>query len=110
MTIRISPWTHPDTGQVRYYLNNWAKAAGLDYDRYKTGNIRGANFAGYGMSNSRAAMLLRTKVWFGDDGVLHIEMPQKVATDLVWERQQTVEQIVRANLIAALAAIGHTVH
>lgn len=61
------------------------------------------------MSNSRARIIVGRKVWPGDDGVLHIQMPRKVATDMVWERRQTVEQIVYANLVAALATLGHEV-
>lgn len=46
-TLWLRPWTHPATGQVRYYLDEEALAvlADLHIERYKSGNISSAVIA-----------------------------------------------------------------
>lgn len=75
-------WTNPNGGELRIYLSDWPPFAGLDIDRYKTGNIRYADLDGERISNSQAAKFILGKVWW-EDGKLcgkgvHEEMWPKV--------------------------------
>lgn len=70
--ITFNPWTD-SRGNVRMYANGWQEAMGLDIDYYKTGNIRGAAFAGQDMSNRRAGMFKAAKAWVDGDGKVHLD-------------------------------------
>lgn len=68
-----STWAKPGSDEIRVYINDWAKMAGLLSDRYKTGNIRTATLNGQHISNTRAGLVLAAKVWWSStDSVLHI--------------------------------------
>lgn len=54
----LNAWTHPRTGETRYYVNNLPELIGLDIDRYKSGNIAAASLAGSMISNSQAYKIL----------------------------------------------------
>ncbi|MDO4792494.1 MAG: hypothetical protein Q3999_08440, partial [Buchananella hordeovulneris] len=102
MTIQISTWNHPRTGQARHYLRYWSQAAGFEVERYNSGNIAGATIAGMSISNTKARAVSDSKIWFADDGQLHIEGGlAKLDADVL--------EAVRARLITALAAIGYAV-
>lgn len=73
-----SEWQKGD--RHRIYFNDLATLAGLDIDRYGTGNISGATLDGRTISNSEAkrivSRLLDTKVWFDvADGKFHWQAP-----------------------------------
>lgn len=102
MTIQISTWNHPRTGQARHYLRYWTEAVEFEVERYNTGSIAGATIAGMAISNTKARSVTDSKIWFGDDGQLHIEGGlDKLPADVL--------EAVRERLITALAEIGHTV-
>lgn len=42
MAIELHSWTHPRTGQKRYYFNSWQEAIRLSLDFYGTGNVSAA--------------------------------------------------------------------
>lgn len=62
-------WTG-NSGIRRIYLNDWAEMAGLEIERYNTGNIRYAVLAGQRLSNAAAAKLAGHKVYWAD-GQIH---------------------------------------
>lgn len=96
-------WTK--AGHDRVYLNDWATLAGLDIERYKSGNICSATWQGETISNSQAYKLLGSidKVWFdAADGKLHARYgysESRVATPAeVW-------QAIVSGVRAAIAAL-----
>lgn len=48
----------------RIYLDNWLELAGVEVNRYKTGNISSARFRGEKISNTKAAELNNVKVFW----------------------------------------------
>ena len=70
-------WTHPKTGEVRYYIDNdtAAEIGGLEIERYKTGNISDAWYKGKKISNSEAKRMLGYiyKVYCTEDGEVIIQ-------------------------------------
>ena len=66
-----SKWVHPTTGEVRYYINEWANLAGLSVGRYGTGNISSASLDGEKISNTSASQTIGQvdKVWVAGDKV-----------------------------------------
>lgn len=67
-------WTHPVTGEVRYYINNAYEYLGLtkfyhkgNFKGYK--NAQGEEVGGKSFRN----FLSHIKVWVGEDGVVHVE-------------------------------------
>lgn len=80
-------WTNPTTGEVRYYLNDWIEPAGLIVNRYGTGNVSSASWAGgEKLSNSAAKKILGnvSKIWFSD-GEFHVK---------AWKNDANVARIV----------------
>ena len=72
VAIGGSHWQRGDKDRV--YINNWADFAGLEVDRYNTGNISAAAYRDENISNSQASKILGCidKVWFdAADGRLH---------------------------------------
>jgi hypothetical protein len=69
IAIGGKPW-QPKQGPTRIYLNDWAPLAGLQVDRYKSGNIKWATLDGEKISNARAARLLQGKVYFVEDSLV----------------------------------------
>lgn len=75
IAIGGSEWTHPGTGEIRIYINDWPALIGLDVNRYGTGNISSATLDGERISNARARDILGTvtRVWWSDaDSKIHI--------------------------------------
>jgi len=68
-------WTHPQTGATRVYLPDTviAEAIGLEYERYRSGNIWWATLRGAKLSNARATNLLGASCWVEDD-TLHVQL------------------------------------
>ncbi|GAA2640031.1 hypothetical protein [Streptomyces axinellae] len=61
-------------GKDRVYINDWAEFAGIETNRYGTGNISSAFYQGERISNRQAGLLLGSisKVWFdAADGKVH---------------------------------------
>lgn len=61
-------------GMDRVYINDWAELAGIEVDRYNTGNVSYAAVDGRQIANGRADALLGAidKVYFDTtDGLLH---------------------------------------
>ena len=66
----------PNTGQARYYVNDWKDLIGLHVEYYKTGNVCEVWMdGGETISNSHYKKYLEnTKVWIGeDDGQVHVD-------------------------------------
>lgn len=84
-----SRWTKG--GHDRVYINDWAEFAGLDIDRYNTGNISSAAYQGEGISNRQASLILGAidKVWFdAADGKLHARYgysTPRIGREQVWD-------------------------
>lgn len=72
--LTVGEWTHPKTGEVRFYVNNLAELIGLDVSRYGTGNISSARLNGEKTSNAEAGRILQAvgKAWIGGDGSIHV--------------------------------------
>lgn len=68
-------WRHPQTGEIRYYVNDAWRLGGLEVERYKSGNICAAQLDGEEISNSEAGRLVNAceKVWFTEDGEVHFK-------------------------------------
>lgn len=64
-------WTKND-GTVRVYLNYWWEAAGLEIEKYKTGNVKSAALLGHGISNRAGTYLSGAKIYW-ENGILHTE-------------------------------------
>ncbi len=72
-------------GMDRVYLNDWAKFAGIEIDRYGTGNISSAAIDGEPIANSRIGGILGSvsRVYFdAADGKLHIQHQGASAIDV----------------------------
>jgi hypothetical protein len=75
-------WTHPGTGETRWYLQIEA-LIGLDLERYKSGNIWSAELGGEKISNSEATRITAARAWIsGTDGTLYMQSPARPRTDL----------------------------
>lgn len=72
MAIELHSWTHPRTGQKRYYFNSWQEAIRLSLDFYGTGNVSAAWLRGEKISNSKARQI-NMKIWFDEEKNLHID-------------------------------------
>lgn len=72
MAAETRLWIKPDTGEKRYYLQNWREAIGLEVIRYNTGNIRWAQLDGETISNTRASQITM-KPWFDNKGKLYVD-------------------------------------
>jgi hypothetical protein len=56
-------WAHLMKGHERVYLNDWEPMAGLEINRYKSGNICSALLDGELISNTRAGLLTTAQVY-----------------------------------------------
>lgn len=70
--MNITEWTHPGTGKVRRYINDWHEEAGIEADYYNTGNVKYAYVDGHKISNA-AFNHLNAKLWLDEDDNLHID-------------------------------------
>lgn len=75
------PW-QPKQGPERVYINDWQELAGLEIERYKTGNIKSAYLNGEKISNTRASFLANGKVYFTEDS-LCLEVKPELRTALL---------------------------
>jgi len=68
-------WTHPSTGQLRWYVDDWHPLIGLAVELYQTGNISHATLNGEEISNTAARRMgaLTGKVWIDEHGVPHCD-------------------------------------
>lgn len=92
IAIGGKPW-QPKQGPERIYLNEWHEMAGLEIERYHTGNIKSAYLDGEKISNIKAYNLANGKVYFTED-MLCLEVKPEL-------RPKLLESI--AAKIAALA-------
>lgn len=78
-------WTHPSTGQLRWYVDDWHSLVGLDVELYNTGNISHATLNGETISNTAARRMgaLTGKVWIDDKGVPHCAYVSAHAASLI---------------------------
>ncbi|MFI0156197.1 helix-turn-helix domain-containing protein [Streptomyces lydicus] len=63
-------------GVDRVYINDWARFAGIEIERYRSGSISSASIGGRGIANIRAARLLDAidKIYFdATDGQLYAQ-------------------------------------
>lgn len=94
--MELNAWTHPRTGETRYYLNGWMEdIAHLELHHYDTGNISAAYINGEKIANGRARKLgWGTKVWITEDGEFHAQLNPE------WGAHVDVDQLT-ADLEAA---------
>lgn len=69
--IHTRKWIHPETGQVRHYINDWQAKAGLEVSHYNTGNISYAEYKGQKVSNGKASEFTG-KAWVDEKGKVHL--------------------------------------
>lgn len=70
MAIELYPWTHPETGQKRWYFNAWREAIGLEAEKYPWGDsvtLRGK------AGENRAAEKIKMSAWFDEQKNLHLD-------------------------------------
>ena len=84
-------------GMDRVYFNNLAKKAGVDVDRYKSGNISSAAIKGRGVSNSKAGEIMRaigeSKVYY-DRGTRKMMVSTRSQPGIRGAQQRTAESLV----------------
>lgn len=92
-------WTHPRTGEVRYYINDAWRFGGLEVQRHKSGNISSAWIGEEDISNSEANRCINAceKVWVTEDGQIHFQ------GTVVGQRALAFREQVRAGIEEALA-------
>lgn len=93
--MNITEWTHPGTGKVRRYINDWHEEAGIEADYYNTGNVKYAYVDGHKISNA-SFNHLNAKVWLDEDDNLHI--------DHLGRKSPLTEEELRERLTKALEA------
>ena len=71
-TGALNPWTHPKTGQTRYYVK-LKNSGAINVSYYNTGNVSSASLLGNGITNSDAKRLLYDKAWVDEAGEWHWE-------------------------------------
>ena len=92
-------------GHDRVYINDWAEFAGIEINRYGTGNISSAFYQGERISNSQAGKLLGCidKVWYdAADGKLHCRFGWSESR--VADRED-VRQAIADGIRTAIAAL-----
>jgi hypothetical protein len=75
MVIALGGRRWQKNGMDRVYLNDWTGFAGIEIDRYRSGNVASASIGGRSIANGRVADIIGkiAKVWFDTaDGLLHI--------------------------------------
>jgi hypothetical protein len=84
-------------GMDRVYFNNLAKKAGVDVDRYKSGNISSAAIKGRGISNSKAGEVMaaigNSKVYY-DRGTRKMMVSTRSQPGIRGAQQRTAEALV----------------
>lgn len=70
--MKFNAWKR-NNEDVRVYVNCWEEAIGLEVDYYNSGNIKRATLDGEKISNSAARRILSGKVWFDQEGELHLD-------------------------------------
>ncbi len=93
-TLSLKPWTD-STGAVRRYVNNLPELIGLEYETYKTGNIRSASVNGERIYNAAAQRILNAKVWLDSDNKVHVDY---------WTERDVVTRDQVRQLVAELYA------
>lgn len=63
-------WTHPTSGEVRVYLNDWHALVGLEISHYKSGNISSATLDGGPISNRRGGELAVVEVYWSNGRIM----------------------------------------
>lgn len=99
-------------GMDRVYINDWAPFAGIEIDRYRSGNIASASIGGRGVANSRIASIVGAiaKVWFDTtDNRLHITGWDHDAVEVRYlDGERTtinLAALIRTGITAAAAAL-----
>jgi hypothetical protein len=65
-------WTHPGTGETRYYLDEWPALAGIDITRNRKNRIESASMDGRTLSKAAASSIVcEFTVWLDSDGQVH---------------------------------------
>jgi len=93
-------WTHPRTGEIRVYLNEWPALVGLEISHYGTGNISGATLNGRPISNRRAGQLAAARVYWAN-GTIVTDL--RAVADNARQDGAALEADLAANIAARVA-------
>lgn len=98
--ITLNHWTKGN--HDRTYINEWEETAGLEIDRYKTGNISQASLKDVGkISNREAGRLLNLAIYIDNKtGELHISNKSGARTKHI--------EIIKENIKSVLDEITAT--
>lgn len=81
--MELKVWTHPHTGEVRYYLDGWTEEiAGLTLNYNDRDELTGATHAGCHLDASRARGLLAA-IWIDESRTLHRDMNSRAWANLL---------------------------
>lgn len=75
MVVALGGRLWEKNGMRRVYLNDWTAFAGIEINRYRSGNVASASIGGRGVANGRIADIVGAiaKVWFDTvDNRIHI--------------------------------------
>ncbi|WP_026923283.1 hypothetical protein [Glycomyces arizonensis] len=96
-TITARAWTHPGTGEMRYYLDgeSIAAAAGIDY-RART--IAGETVTARDMTQARQTVE-DSKFWTDEDGELHYRLARKA--EGTYAARLVIDRVRAARIVKA---------
>ncbi|MFY9263344.1 MAG: hypothetical protein WBH73_08720 [Arcanobacterium sp.] len=97
ITPEINKWTHPRTGEVRSYINNWFELLGGEVNYYNSGNVSSCYLGSTKISNSRVGEVKRAKFWIDETGQLHVERWSERTGMTANEAQQRIQTILDAD-------------
>lgn len=88
-------WTHPGTGEVRYYLDHDLCIHDLQFTRYNNGNISSAHLDGNRISNAECGRMLAGKSWLTitENGIVTLHSSHETHADT---HDRVVEGVVAA--------------
>lgn len=99
MNIETNTWIHPQTKEERHYINNWPQLCGFELTYYNTGNLSTAHLDGEHLSNSLAKDTLTARVWYTNDGQIHVQHRGRTAM-----LPATIIELLRPHVDAELEA------
>ncbi len=98
LTAGAKAWRHPETGDIRIYLNRASEdLLEIEKDYYKTGNLRSFSWRGYQTSNCQGKRIMTAL-----DGAYYDVKSGKVVTNR-WADSDTASTVKEA-LAEAIAA------
>lgn len=96
-TPTLNTWTHPSTGEVRYYLNDWEALAGFEVTRYGTGNVSSFYINGEKVANGRYGNY-GGKIWVSEAGEVHINLSNAFYTSELIDSEKLEKDLREAAL------------